>query len=333
MEARNDRLDHTQGHAAMNQELSNPKAPNRSIQDTRRASGGFTLIELLVVIAIIALLIGILLPALGKAKVTAMAVREQSGMRQTMLAYTMYAQDNRDNLLLGYPDTTLWGKMVRDRTDPRDFNNQRLGQVIGSRYPWRLISYFDGNFEGLYQDERVIQDLADSQGASTGSAADYQMRYVISLFPSFGLNSLFVGGGINGDFTGFSDSGRQLYGKFYVTKMYEVKRPSNLMAFGSSRFYDDSDAAIIKGRVEGHYSIKAPSVYAVSGRKWDLEYDENTDFVERNSGHVSLRYNGKGISGLIDGHADQWGWDDFNDMRHWSNDATSADWMLEANLP
>lgn len=56
----------------------------------------FTLIELLVVIAIIALLIGILLPAIGKARDTAKNVLSQSRMRQLALGANSYAADNKD---------------------------------------------------------------------------------------------------------------------------------------------------------------------------------------------------------------------------------------------
>ncbi len=55
---------------------------------------GFTLVELLVVVAIIALLLGILVPALSGARHTALSVECASNMRQIHLMQTYYSDDN-----------------------------------------------------------------------------------------------------------------------------------------------------------------------------------------------------------------------------------------------
>ncbi len=79
-----------------------PTVPLPAPRRGRSAARGFTLIELLVVIAIIAILIGILLPALGKARKASQATACMMNNKQLVQVGHFYSNDNKGKLWFDY---------------------------------------------------------------------------------------------------------------------------------------------------------------------------------------------------------------------------------------
>ena len=119
-------------------------------------SRAFTLIELLTVIAIIAVLAGMLLPAIGRAKEAARSTACLGNLRQIGLAVQMYVQENRNRLPVcrdkspltnSVPSTNAFFSLEEAlrpyAPEPRLFKclSDRMGifEATGSSYSWNSL--------------------------------------------------------------------------------------------------------------------------------------------------------------------------------------------------
>lgn len=273
----------------------------------RTVHRGFTLVELLVVISIVAVLTAIVATAAFAMRRSGVAAKELSLARQLMSGYSAYAMDHRGALMPGYYNTQP------ALPTPVDAQGKAVSGPAAHRYAWRLAPYLDFQLAGLIQDPWLLEDLRYTT----------QFDYFVSLYPSMGLNTTFIGGDSSAEGLGFNPAYQQLYGNFYLTRLSQARRPADLIVFGSARTNATYEAGA-PPIIEGYFKIESPNLL---NRRWGADW--NPSNPPKDWGYLSLRLpTDRAAFGFLDGHTGLLDEGEMGDMRKWCDIADSPAWTL-----
>lgn len=214
-----------------------------------RKLAGFTLVELLVVIGIIALLVSLLLPALGKARRSANTLKCMSNLRQFGQAHLMYTNDNKGVIVLpvipdpdfkianpGNSESVFWFQRLSiyiNRNESRGSTVQsgKLNAVVRGCPEWEGL---DNTGDGVIDTDKVGYGMS-RRLLSPASRTRYHAPYN----PDPRIPPTSPGNGAQGTDLASSDY-RAPYWKLSM-----VKKPASRILFGDSRqsYLDPSTAS------------------------------------------------------------------------------------------
>ena len=138
--------------------------------------GAFTLIELLVVVAIIAILAAMLLPALARSRAASQRVVCASNLRQLMLAWKMYPEENAGKLVpngAGYPSDGGLGPTVWQgwAAAPMGYTNES-----GATNLYALVGRFVGSLGSYTRNAGIYKCPADRSRVTFGNHSFPRVR-------------------------------------------------------------------------------------------------------------------------------------------------------------
>jgi len=255
---------------------------------TKHGKSGFTLVELLVVIGIIALLIGMLLPALNVARRQAQSIRCLSNMRQLGTAFAIYVIDNNGWM----PSSDTCGPIM-----PNQFYNAGGTPLwpagVSATQTW--VGWVDGGPTESALENGTLWKYLRNAGVykCPTDFNEYRNR-------SYSLNYLICTGAYD---TGYQ--GNANVNQWKVYKVNQVRNSSNAIAFveeADPRLRTNPEAEWNEGAWEQNPSgARLPS-------NW-------VDTV------VSWHRNGANFT-FVDGHAEYWRWTDTRTINYLQNDPT-----------